>query len=138
VCVNGACACPVGFEGIACEKKWNEKFGGTWHVADSIYKDNIARYKYDIAISAGITKDSFYVVGLTDTLRDSVLVCVRTSAFGFSMIGDKKLDSMLTIKSGSGTMDSVTGNIWGKYVFERRTNVKDSNITVTVGFTWKK
>jgi hypothetical protein len=54
------------------------------------------------------------------------------------MIGDKKLDSMLTIKSGSGTMDSVTGNIWGKYVFERRTNVKDSNITVTVGFTWKK
>jgi len=77
-------------------------------------------------------------VGLTDTLRDSVLVCVRTSAYGFSMIGDKKLDSMLTIKSGSGTMDSVTGNIWGKYVFERRTNVKDSNITVTVGFTWKK
>lgn len=136
VCVNGACACPLGYEGDNCEKKWNEKYVGTWHATDSIYKDNIARFKYDIAITNGITKDSFFVIGLTDTLIDSVVVCVRTSAYGFSMIADKKLDSTLTVKSGVGVIDSITGHVSGKYVYRRKTPSIDT--TVTVGFSWKK
>jgi hypothetical protein len=142
VCVNGACACPLGYEGAMCDKKWNEKFAGNWYTADSVYKDNIARYKYNVTITTGTTKDSFFVSGVTNTLRDSVVVCVRTSAYGFSMMGDKKLDSNRTVKSGSGIMDSVTGNVLGRYVLQdKKFKINDSTYkdsTVTVGFIWKK
>jgi hypothetical protein len=131
VCVNGACACPVGFEGTNCERKWNEKFTGIWNVADSIYKDNITRFHYKVSISDGLTKDSFYVLGITDTLKDSLVLCVRNSPRGFTMM-EKKLNSYVAIVSGSGIMDSITGVVYGKYAYKR------NDTTVTVGFTWRK
>ncbi len=132
VCVDAVCACATGYEGANCDKKWNEKFLGVWKVADSIYKDNVTRFHYDIAITRGITKDSFYVSGLTDTLNDSTVLCVRTAPRAFNIVNDRKLDSVLTIKSGSGIMDSITGVITGKYTFQRKDTM------VTVGFKWTK
>lgn len=131
VCVNSVCACPVGYEGTHCEKKWNEKFGGNWNVADSIYKDNITRFHYTVSISGMLTKDSFYIQGLTDTLKDSLVLCVRNSPRGFTMM-ERKLDSFVTVVSGSGAIDSLTGVVYGKYAFKRK------DTTVTVGFSWKK
>lgn len=130
--MDGRCTCPTGYEGTLCENKWNEKFSGTWHVTDSLYKYDKARFRYDITVLGGITKDSFYVSGLTDTLRDSLLLCYRSNAMAFTFAADRKLDSVLTIKSGNGTIDSITGNVTGKYTYRR----KDSS--VTVGFTWHR
>lgn len=132
ICVDGKCTCPTGYEGVLCGSKWNEKYIGTWHVSDSIYKDDKARFHYDITVLGGITKDSFYISGLTDTLRDSLLLCYRSTAKTFTFVADRKLDSVLTIKSGNGTIDSITGIVTGKYTYQRK------DTTVTVGFTWHR
>jgi hypothetical protein len=141
VCVNGVCACLTGFEGTYCDKKWNEKFCGNWQAADSFYKDNITRFHYQLNITGRYTRDSFYITGFADTLDTDTLLCYRNAFKGFTIAADQKMDSFLTIKSGSGIMDSITGNISGKYVFLRKifpTGLPSKDTTVTVAFSWKR
>lgn len=139
VCVNGTCACPAGYEGATCSKMWNEKFSGKWMAADSVAKDNIVRYKYEISVAGINTKDSFYITGFANTVSKAIL-CKRLSYRMFSF-EEQKIDTFLSIKSGTGTLDSVTGIMKGNYAFTRKIPLTDTttkDTTVTVYFSWKR
>lgn len=139
VCVNGLCTCPTGYEGTRCSKMWNEKFSGRWNVADSMAKDNIARYKYEITVNGQSARDSFYIAGFADTT--SVQVLCRKTAYRVFAFTEQKLDSFVTIKGGTGTQDSLTGVIRGNYSFLRKipqTDGSTKDTTVTVYFSWKR
>lgn len=139
VCVDGRCSCPTGYEGASCSKMWNEKFSGRWAVADSIAKDNIARYKYEITSDGLSARDSFYISGFADTF--SVKVLCKKTAYRVFAFADQKIDTFLYIKGGTGTLDSVSGIIKGSYSFLRKIPLTDTttkDTTVTVYFSWKR
>ncbi|OSZ81972.1 hypothetical protein CAP35_01505 [Chitinophagaceae bacterium IBVUCB1] len=139
VCVAGVCACPAGYEGVSCSQMWNEKFAGRWQAADSVAKDNITRYKYEITNNIGNNRDSFYMAGFADTVSMQIM-CTRQAYRSFK-IPEQKIDSFLILKSGIGTLDSVTGQIKGSYAYLRKipisnTETKDTNVTVY--FLWRR
>lgn len=139
VCVDGKCTCPTGFEGASCSKMWYEKFAGRWNVRDSFYKTTKPAFAYDISVSGDGLRDSFYVTGFSDTTR--VLVLCRKSAYRIFSFTEQKLDSFITIKSGTGTLDSVSGIITGSYSYLRKIKQPDAttkDTTVTVYFSWKR
>lgn len=139
VCVSGICACPGGYEGTSCSKTWNEKFAGRWQVADSVARDNIARYKYEITNNIGISRDSFYIAGFADTVSVQIM-CTR-QAYRIFKMPEQKIDTFLILKSGIGTLDSLTGQIKGNYTYIRKipvstTETKDTSVTVF--FSWRR
>eukprot|EP01012_Entosiphon_sulcatum_P062211 TRINITY_DN88408_c0_g1_i1.p1 TRINITY_DN88408_c0_g1~~TRINITY_DN88408_c0_g1_i1.p1 ORF type:complete len:175 (+),score=9.51 TRINITY_DN88408_c0_g1_i1:49-525(+) len=139
VCVDGTCTCPTGYEGTSCSKMWNEKFSGRWNVSDSMAKTSVAGYKYEISVDGLSAKDSFYINGFADTM--SVQVLCRKTAYRIFAFTEQKIDSFLTIKGGTGTLDSTTGIVYGNYSFLRKIpqaggSTKDT--TVTVYFSWKR
>lgn len=139
VCVDGKCTCPTGYEGTSCSKMWYEKFAGRWNVSDSIAKDNVARYKYEISNDGQSARDSFYISGFADTM--SVAILCRKTAYRVFAFAEQKIDTFLTIKGGTGTLDSVTGAIRGNYSFLRKlpqTDGSTKDTTVTVYFSWKR
>jgi len=139
VCVGGVCACPGGYEGTTCSKTWNEKFAGRWQVADSVARDNIVRYKYEITNNIGNSRDSFYITGFADTASIQIM-CTR-QAYRIFKIPEQKIDTFLILKSGTGTLDSVTGQIKGSYAYLRKTpisNTATKDTTVTVFFSWRR
>lgn len=133
VCVQGKCACPTGYEGGFCQKQWNEKFEGNWNASDSMNRVG-TRINYPVVIDGGATKDSFYVYGFMDTV--DALLCTRTAPLKFSFQADRKVDSFVTIKSGNGVVDSLTGNITGIYSIQKKLATKDT--IMTVYFSWKR
>lgn len=58
-CVDGTCYCPVGYEGVKCETRWNQKFVGNYKVADACYTGA------DIYYYASIQANSNQATGLT-------------------------------------------------------------------------
>lgn len=129
VCVNGQCACPAGYEGVDCSSKWNEKFAGDWQASDNFLKDSLHRF-YTIHISQDTARDSFYISGFADTLNG--IQCVRNSLYKFAFRPDQKIDSVLTIKSGNGTMDADGRKVTGMYSFQRKDTI------ITSSFTWAR
>lgn len=139
VCVDGTCTCPTGYEGVSCSKVWYEKFAGRWNVRDSFFKTTKPAFTYDISVSGDGLRDSFYVTGFADTVSAAVL-CKKSAYRSFSFV-EQKLDSFITIKSGTGTLDSVSGVIRGSYSYLRKVKQSDAttkDTTVTVYFSWKR
>ncbi len=137
ICVDGKCACTSGYEGLHCEVKWNEKYAGKWNVADSVYRDKTARYRYDINITGEGTRDSIYISGFADTITKQIL-CTYTGPRTFNIVADS-INPNLRIQSGNGIMDSLTGVVSGRYVFQSKIKVNETttkDTLVTVGFTW--
>ncbi|MGI9192556.1 MAG: calcium-binding EGF-like domain-containing protein [Chitinophagaceae bacterium] len=60
-CVDGYCYCPVGYEGLKCETRWNEKFVGTYKVSDECYTGQ------DIYYTASIQANSNNATQMTLT-----------------------------------------------------------------------
>ncbi len=135
VCVAGICSCPSGYEGNGCTKQWNEKFGGTWH-ADEVFLRDTTHDLFDVYINANNTLDSFYVAGFANS-SSSFVVCQHTGYRSFSIQSNQNLpDSVTTITSGNGMIDSVSGNITGTYMVTKKLATKDT--IITTNFTWKK
>lgn len=128
VCVQGTCTCLSGYEGTQCERKWTEKFAGTWQASDTYFRDTVTN-KYDLEILIGDAVDSFFLVGLTDTL-DSI-VCKRTGFYQFTF-GENIIDTNLTIKSGIGTISNNGQTVTGVYSF----TFLDSS--VNTNFKWQR
>lgn len=139
VCVDGTCTCPTGFEGASCSKIWYEKFAGRWNVRDSFNKTTKPAFTYDISVNGDGLRDSFYISGFSDTVR--ALVLCKKSAYRVFSFAEQKLDSFTSIKSGTGTLDSVSGIITGNYSYLRKIKQPDAttkDTTVTVYFSWKR
>lgn len=139
VCVDGTCTCPTGYEGVSCSKLWYEKFAGRWSVRDSFNKTTKPAFTYDINVQGSVLRDSFYIVGFSDTL--SLFVLCKKSAYRMFSFAEQKIDSFITIKGGTGTLDSVSGVITGNYSYLRKIMLQDSttkDTTVTVYFSWKR
>lgn len=135
ICVAGICSCPSGYEGNGCTQKWNTKFGGTWH-ADEVMLRNTQHEQFDVYINANNTLDSFYVAGFGNS-SSAFILCTHTGYRSFSILGGQALpDSVTTITSGNGTIDSVSGNLTGTYLITKKLATKDTLITTS--FTWKK
>jgi hypothetical protein len=47
-CLDGNCQCPVGYEGVKCEIKWNQKFVGNYTTTDNCYTGTNGFYDVDI------------------------------------------------------------------------------------------
>lgn len=47
-CVDGSCYCPLGYEGLKCETRFNEKFVGNYKVADECYTGGNVYYNASI------------------------------------------------------------------------------------------
>lgn len=139
VCVDGTCTCPTGYEGVSCSKMWNEKFSGRWNVRDSFFKTRKPALVYDISVAGNGLRDSFYITGFSDPL--SVLVLCKKAAYRTFAFAEQKLDSFITIKSGTGMLDSASGTITGNYSYLRKIMQPDAttkDTTVTVYFSWKR
>jgi hypothetical protein len=43
-CSDGLCYCAAGFEGTKCDKKWSDRYIGTYKASDDCYNDSINPY----------------------------------------------------------------------------------------------
>jgi hypothetical protein len=65
-CSDGYCQCPTGYEGLKCEKKWSDKFLGTYITSDECYTGPNGFYDVTIvADQSQTTKIIFYNLGTT-------------------------------------------------------------------------
>lgn len=129
VCVDGACACVIGYEGDICATAWSQKFSGDWNSDDTYIKDTShTHFHYQVTITG--TADSFQVSGLSDSLND--IICKRESLNTFSMkpLQILKPDSSVIIASGNGSLEN--GIVKGIYSLR----LKDT--TITANFKWSK
>lgn len=110
-CVDGACKCPAGFEGPACETKMNAKFIGTFGAKDKcpVQERSNQELQYDVTIfpdNSSPTKVS--VVGIANTPSAYVL-SADISADG------KKIEiaeqTMANGKTYSGTITATGGGL---------------------------
>lgn len=135
ICVDGACACIDGYEGTNCGSKWHSKFSGKWTATDKYNADTGTRI-YPIEI-AGTSPDSFRVYGLSG--RANVL-CTKAANRKFTILPDQKTDTLLTVKSGNGTLND-DGSVTGVYSFLQRTLINDTtakDTIITSKFTWTR
>lgn len=128
VCVDAVCACARGYEGSSCEKKWLDKFTGTWQARDAYYKDT-SYNMYTLQVSTVSSKlDTFLITGFADSLS---VLCKRDSINRFSFIPDQKIkDTVYVIKTGYGRLDVAGGKVSGVYTF------KLGDTLITTNFTW--
>src|SRR4051812_38699167 len=125
VCVDGACACVIGYEGDICETPWFRKFEGTWNTDDTYIRDAThTHFNYQVTITG--TADSFQVSRLSDSLNG--IICKRESLNTFNMkpLQVLKADSSVIVASGNGSVDN--GIVKGIYSLRFR------DTTITVNF----
>ncbi|MBS1773310.1 MAG: hypothetical protein JST82_10630 [Bacteroidetes bacterium] len=128
ICVGGKCSCKRGYEGDLCERKWNDKFVGTWHNEEYFARDTVSTHrKFDWSITSRFTLDSFYIDDFADSINS--VLCTRTANRTFN-IQSVQITDNLKISGGNGTMDSITGNISGSYFFVKKLSNKDTVVTV--------
>lgn len=131
VCVDAACTCLRGYEGVNCENKWADKYTGDWQVTD-VYSKDSNKHIYTLAVSQLSALDSFTIYGLADTININLL-CKRDSAYGFSFTADQKVnDTLFVIKSGHGVMDRSGTRVTGMYSF------KLGDTLITTNFIWSR
>ena len=116
VCVSGKCACPTGYEGNNCELLWSDKFAGTWHNAEQLQDSSgVSSSNYDLTVRGNETPGTLLIDNM-EGAYDSV-VCRITNRYSFQLPAQSGPDSSFRISSGSGVMDSVTGNVTVSYAF---------------------
>jgi hypothetical protein len=120
VCVQGHCSCLNGYEGINCTEVWNTRFFGNWNATDVVNGDTTV---YVASLIENGYPDQFLIMGLSDEF-DSVL-CRRTSYYDFALKEDQEIDTVTSIRSGSGTIDSLGNSIGFSYSLQ----LKDSSVT---------
>jgi hypothetical protein len=142
VCVDGACACKIGFEGNRCDTNWYQKFTGVYNADDTYIKDTFGtHHQYPISLVAQTGQpDSLLISGLADSI-DNVL-CYRTSLNAFAFKENQVMDSII-IRNGEGNLDPTGTKITGLYTYRyvhmsTDTTVKKLDTTITVNFTWKR
>lgn len=86
-CDDGLCQCPVGYEGVKCEKKWSEKFVGNYIASDECFTG--AGAFYDVVINPDNVypyKMHFFDLGVVCTATDIVAdINPEKSTFMISM-----------------------------------------------------
>ena len=128
VCVQGKCACPSGYEGVACEQRWGDKYNGVWKADDMYLRDTTRTHLYYDVQIANVDTDSFTIYGLLDTMKP--IICKRVNLYTFTM-PVQVLDSSITINSGKCTIDTMNNNsISGIYNFRYRNGNLDTSITI--------
>jgi len=119
VCVLGQCSCLSGYEGPDCSELWNARFIGTWYQTPGIQPEGIpVRDTFTLKTSGGedvtLLPNGFPDQFLVEQFggMDSIL-CRRTAYTSFAFTEGQEIDSIVTILSGTGTLDSLTGFING-------------------------
>ncbi|PZF71523.1 cupin domain-containing protein [Taibaiella soli] len=131
ICVNGACACVTGYEGVHCDTLWSQKFSGTWKVSEATQDANgVTEYGYTITARPSTTGNTFLIDGLENSV-DSVY-CVINDNRSFLMPAQLNADSTFSVQSGEGTLDTLTGNVTVNYTFTQ------NGISRTSNMTWSK
>jgi hypothetical protein len=110
VCVEGNCSCLNGYEGINCTEVWNTRFLSTWQAIDVVNGDTAA---YVASLIDNGRPDQFLIMNLSGEF-DSVL-CRRTSYYGFALRESQEIDTVMSIRSGSGAIDSLGKSISFSY-----------------------
>lgn len=129
VCVQGTgtCACAYAYEGELCEKKWHDKFDGTWTSAEVIDKTPVRNYPLQLITGPG--PDSFYLLNFAETV-DTVF-CTRKAYNVFSM-HERILPDSSKLQGGEGVYDVQTGKVTGLYSFAKQ------DVITNISFTWSK
>lgn len=127
VCVDGNCSCLNGYEGMNCEEVWNTKLLGNWM---STEEDGSKVAQYPIALLDNGRPDQFLVMNLGNQF-DSI-VCKRESPTEFTFSENQKIDTLRSIDSGSGIMDTIGKTISVSYTLK----LKDTAITYNAA--WSK
>ncbi len=131
VCVDGNCSCLNGYEGAHCEKVWNERFLGNWNSVDVIKGDESGyRLKYTISISPNGRADQFVINNLANGING--VLCRRKSHYEFVIAEEQRPDSVITIKSGNGVLDSFGQKVTATYTMQI------GNTTGTYNLTWTR
>ena len=113
LCVDGMCSCLNGYEGDDCSEIWNGRFLDEWTALDKVQGRADTSLPYSLSLIANGRPDQFLVLGLRGNI-DSVL-CRRQSYFGFTILENQVIDSVSTIRSGSGVLDTSGALIAASY-----------------------
>jgi hypothetical protein len=125
VCVQGHCSCLNGYEGTNCTEVWNARFFGNWNATDVVKGDTTV---YIASFIDNGRPDQFLIMNLGNTF-DSIL-CRRTSYYDFAAKESQEIDSLTSIASGFGTIDSTAKSISFSYTLR----LKDSTVAHQITF----
>jgi len=125
VCVEGHCSCPNGYEGVNCTEVWSARFPGSWSAIDVVEDDTTT---YTASLIDNGYPDQFLIMNLSNEF-DSIL-CRRTSYYDFSLKEAQEIDTVTSIRYGSGAIDSSAKNISFSYTLR----LKDSSVTHYITF----
>jgi hypothetical protein len=148
-CRLGKCVCPNGYEGRFCDTLFNAKFVGKWDVsevligssndtvgvkADSLYSVSIA--PSTVNASGLSSPTAFFIDSMLGNYKYKNISCVvdTTTSLKFYLQGNQLINGgVLTIYSGTGTIDATHNKITGEYVRNRLGS--SSKIYDTLAFT---
>jgi hypothetical protein len=125
VCVEGHCSCLNGYEGVNCTEVWSARFPGSWSAIDVVEDDTTT---YTASLIDNGYPDQFLIMNLSNEF-DSIL-CRRTSYYDFSLKEAQEIDTVTSIRYGSGAIDSSGKSISFSYTL----GLKDSSVTHHITF----
>jgi len=129
VCVDGSCSCLNGYEGTDCDEIWNARFLGGRTSAEQYQGDTVTT-RYGIVLVSNGRPDQFLIMNLSGRF-DSIL-CRRKSYREFAIAENQKIDSVTSISSGSGMIDTAGATVIASYTLQ----LKDT--TLSCNMVWEK
>jgi hypothetical protein len=112
VCVDGNCSCLNGYEGTHCDEVWHKRFLGKWQAKER-FQGNPKQRVYPVTLLSAGRPDQFWLINLGN--RKDTVVCSRKTYLEFSIAGRRLKDTTISIKSGSGHMDTTQDIIIASY-----------------------
>lgn len=74
-CLDGNCLCPIGYEGVKCEKKWTDKFVGNFIASDECYTGSAGFY--DVLITPDpVFADKMNFTNLGTTCNSNLITAI--------------------------------------------------------------
>ena len=74
-CLDGLCLCPIGYEGVKCEKKWTDKFIGSFIASDECYTGTAGFYDVTIAPDP-VFADKMHFANLGTTCNSNLITAM--------------------------------------------------------------
>lgn len=86
-CLDGLCVCPIGYEGVKCEKRWTDKFLGTFIASDECYTGSTGFYDVMVNADPAIAEKMYFSnLGTTCNMNNIIaLVNPEKTSFIFPL-----------------------------------------------------
>jgi hypothetical protein len=109
-CVDGACKCSAGFEGVDCNQKWNDRYQGTYIGSD----DCNTSTNYTTTISTLVNRgDGILISNITKFAKNvNVEAYLNPDKTTFNIAPQRFDDSLYISGTGTQTESKDFINIW--------------------------